>query len=89
MESIDALKGFNYRDAIRKQVALATRNRTPDNKVVGGVYYAKGNVKLSKIQNEWRTIIVEDGNLIIDQDISDRSKTYGIIVLRTGDDDST
>ncbi len=82
MENIGGLKGFEFTNAIRKQVALVTRNRKAnDGKVIGKVLYVSGDKNLNDLlSKDWETVIVENGNLTIDANLENRDNPKGIIV---------
>ncbi|PID83952.1 hypothetical protein CSB09_03490 [Candidatus Gracilibacteria bacterium] len=88
MENIGGLKGFEFTNAIRKQVALVTRNRAPnDGNMIGGILYVTGDKNLSDLlkMNGWKTVIIEDGDLTLDENYEERTNPRGIIVVTKKD----
>lgn len=74
------------RSKILRNVSYLTRNRHPDGKIVNGIKYVSGTepgIQLSQQGEDWNTLIVKDGNLIIDQDFNTEKKNKAIIVIST------
>lgn len=75
-----------FRNLVYKNVALLTRNRTPDtNKIVNNIKYVRGDQILTSGPTDadnWDTLIVEDGNITIDTEyFNPDKKKVALVVL--------
>ncbi len=74
--SLGAVNSADLRNRIRKNVALLIRNReNPEDQIIGRFKYVKGDKKLSELmalpdKNDWDTLVIQWGNLIIDQNFN-------------------
>ncbi|MDD3302297.1 MAG: hypothetical protein PHN31_01980 [Candidatus Gracilibacteria bacterium] len=79
-KNISSLSTLDYRTQIRKNAYTYVLNMY-NGQILDGVKYVEGNITISGDQ-DYETLVVKDGNVIIEGDLNQSKKKLGIIVLK-------
>ncbi|MDD5376593.1 MAG: hypothetical protein PHH16_00585 [Candidatus Gracilibacteria bacterium] len=80
--NISNIASSEMRAKIRQNAYAYSRNMT-SGQIVGGVKYVTGDITISGEQ-DYETLIVKDGNVIINGNLNNSNKLFGIVVMKDG-----